>query len=122
MKKEESLIEVKENIFSKFFKSMKSMIYKIFKKDTLESQNREELKKAQEEKAAKELLEKDMELLGKVVKGEVKASDVEPATKERLILLCKKRRLQVREKINKANETIAKLDKMMAEVDEVDNS
>ena len=92
MKKEESLIEVKENKFKKFLDSVKSFFGNLFKKNN--NIPIEEIKKEETENITKtdsNQTMQDMEILGKVVKGEIKSSSLEPEVQERLIQLCRKR-------------------------------
>jgi hypothetical protein len=127
MKKEESLIEFKESKFKKFLDSIKGFFCNLFKKNknipiAVENKNNvQEIKKEEttspEVNAAQTM--QDMEILGKVVKGEIKSSSLEPEVQERLIQLCRKRRMEIREKIKQTDEKIAKINQLLLEIEEI---
>ena len=131
MKKEESLIEIKENKFKKFLDSVKSFFSNLLNKNKnvptiQEAQNTNEIKKEnmQEETISDKEIDgaqalKDMEILGKVIKGEIKSSSLEPEVEERLIQLCRKRRMEIKEKIKQTDEKIEKINQLLLEIEEI---
>jgi len=119
MKKEKSLIEVKENKFSKFLNSIKKFFYKLTGKENIEEVNQTEKKENQPNNPSP--LD-DVEILGKVLRGEMKSSDLDEDTKKRLMVLCDKREKEIREKIKKTNERISKIDSLLLEIEEIKNS
>ena len=64
----------------------------------------------------------DLEILGKVIRGEIQSKDVDDETKERLIVLCQKRGKEIDEKIRITNEKIAKIDNLLLKIEEIKNS
>lgn len=129
MKKEESLIEIKESKFKSFLDSVKSFFGKLFNKDKkvqntvelskeTEVKNEDHIQKNNNEELSISTLE-DMDLLAKVVKGEIKSKELEPEVQERLIKLCRKRRMEVREKIKQADEKIEKINSLLLEIEEI---
>lgn len=118
MKKEESLIEVKENKFQKFLKSIKNYFNKFGK-----NKNENQIEKDSEEK--KKIFYSqmnDMDVLEQLVKGEIDSSSIDPDTLERIKALCKKREMEIREKIRINNEKIAMMNKLILEIREIKNS
>lgn len=146
MKKEESLIEVKDNVFKKFLNSIKTFFLNAFKKEkneasNINSGNTTVIKENQANKGEKENFEnnrtteieeidnkvnidenqilEDMETLNKVVRGEIKSSNLDKETQDRLAKLCRKRRMEIREKIREVDEKIAKIDRMLLEIQKI---
>ena len=126
MKKEESLIEIKENKFMKILNSLKCFVRNLFKKNkntpiietekNIEETKKEEISNLTENNPTKTL--QDMELLSKVVKGEIKSSTLELEVQKRLIQLCIKRRMEIKEKIKQTDEKITKMNQLLFEIKE----
>ena len=124
MKKEESLIEIKENIFIKFLNSLKSFFGNLFKKNkntsitenekNIQETKKEEINNLTETNPTQTL--QDLELLSKVVKGEIESSSLKQEVQQRLINLCRKRRMEIKEKIKQTDEKIVTMNQLLYEI------
>ena len=132
MKKEKALIEYKENKIKKVLDSIKSFFGNLFKKNksleevtikvnNIDNKNNSEKIKENDNVSDDIKVLEDMEMLSKVVNGEIKSSSLEPDVQERLISLCRKRRMQIRENIKETDEKIARINQLLKEIEEIKN-
>lgn len=105
MKSEKSLIKVNDNIFSKFFKSIKSFFAK---------NKNEKCKKVQETfKLQENTPLDDLEILKDVINGKIEIKDLDIDLEKRLIALCNNRIKEINKKIMAKDLEIAKLKKQI---------
>lgn len=106
MKSEKSLIKVNNNIFSKFFKSIKNIFFRNKNKKCKEVQ---ETFKVQENTPLD-----DLEILKDVINGKIEIKDLDINLERRLIVLCNNRIKEINKKIIAKDLEIAKLKKQIS--------
>lgn len=106
MKKEEALVNVNESIISKCIKYIKNVFYKIKNKE-----NEIEI----EQKSTVSAID-DVEILKKILDGEIEIKSLDDEVKRRLISLCKNREKEVREKIDNLKTKNEKLQKIVNKI------
>lgn len=109
MKKEKSLVKVKEGKFTKFLNKIKMFIFRKNKKDIVKEKN--EKQEVQKESVKSPI--DDMETLRKILSNEIQIKDLDNDTKRRLIALCNKRELEIKEKIKETKEKITTAERIM---------
>lgn len=109
MKSEKSLIKVNNNIFLKFFKSIKSLFLKNRNKKTEEIEEVQGISKDQENTPLD-----DFEILKDVINGKIEIKDLDINLERRLIVLCNNRIKEINKKIIAKDFEIAKLKKQIS--------
>lgn len=106
MEREKSLIKANDSIFSKIFKSIKSIFHKLRNKanlktyESFESQENTDLE--------------DFEVLKDVINGKIEIKDLDIDLEKRLIVLCNNRINEINKKIAVKDLEIAKLRKKIS--------
>lgn len=122
MENNNSLIPVKENKMSKILNSIKSFFSKLFKNNENEKQDNVLNSHTENNNDKMQTALSDMELIEKISKGEIKSTDLDKDVQERLIILIRNRRAQIREKMKEAEEKLEKINYMIDEIHKLNNA
>ena len=112
MKKEKSLININNGIFSKIIKSIKSFLFKFGDKSKIQSKEKNNTN-------ASVLVLDDFEVLKGIIEGKIEIQKLDKDLKKRLIVICNNRLNEVNQKIEDKDVEIVKMEKIISSLNEL---